>query len=292
MVDFIQGATLVAQGIGLATDLAGAFVRADAHEDEGRAAKATARAFEDEALAFDQSVEALRAQAAQLEALTAEEQGFIREQALREAGLIEAAGGEEGEVLLFNEGVARANAEWERRAGDVAFRQLQRRWERHVSTITARFAASGTTLTGTTNDVILGQIGEMEEDLFLTELNTQRAVAIEEDQAGFYSLRRRQLEARTRRQAAARLSLGDIEADITGLEGEASVIRFESATTEAAARAAASRSGAAASRSSAAAARSRARSAEIGGFADLFRSGARLASSDAFGSLFDDKVPG
>jgi len=217
---FSIGLGTILEGVGLATQLFGSFQQSEALED----------------------------QAGGIEDLSVEEQAFIREQARIEAGLIELQGADEAEVLAFNEGVAQSNAAWERRAGEVAFSQAQKRWEAHVSSAVAKFAASGARLTGTTNDVILEQIGEMEEDLFLLGLNAERAALQEEDRGRLFSLQRRQVEARTKRQKEARIQIGEIEGETAG--------------TEAAARARAARTGA--------------QTAQIGGFAGLFKGGASL----------------
>jgi hypothetical protein len=194
--------------------------------------------------------EALEAQAGQIQNLSAREQAFIRAQAAIEAELIERQGQDDANVLAFNEAMAASNASWERQAGDIAVSQASRRWQAHVDAIAARFAMSGATLQGTTTDVILEQVAEMEEDLFLIGLNAERAALQQEQRGRLFSLQRRQVEARAARQKAARLHVGAIESEAAG--------------TAAAGRAAAARRGA--------------QNARITGMTELFDSASGLLS--------------
>ena len=163
-----------------------------------------------------QQSNALEDQASQIENLSGEEKAFIEEQALIEADLIASQGLDEQQVLEFNRNVALSNAEYERRSGEVALNQSQRRWESQISSVTANFAASGARLTGTTNDVILEQVNEAEKDFFNIGLNTARAVAAQEDQASFFSLQKDQIAASTKRKTEARLRIGLLESNAVG----------------------------------------------------------------------------
>ena len=202
----IAGFGLALQGIGIAASLVASKKQSDALED----------------------------QATQVEDLSEEEERFIREQAELEADLIEVQGRDEIEVLAFNQGVALNNAAWEQRAGEVAVQQARKRWEAHIKSMVAGFAASGTRLTGTTNDVIMEQIGEMELDLFNLSLNSERAAGQQEDQARLFSLQADQINASAKRRAADRRRIGQLEAEASG--------------TAAAARASAARTGASTAR--------------------------------------------
>lgn len=244
----------------LLSDLAGAV--AGFVPDEPAAAAALAAGAAGAAAAFAGSrdaSEALDRQASRIENLGEEEARFIVEQAGIEADLIAAAGEDEAEALEFNRARAMENAAWERRAGDVALGQAERRWRARIGDAVAGFAASGATLEGTTATVIEEMIGEMEEDLFNITLNAERAAARQESQADLFTMRHGRVLDAARRRAEGRRALGLLEAG--------------TAETTAAARAQA--------------ARTRARAAETAGAADLLRSGSSLLSSIAEFGLFD-----
>ncbi len=196
--------------------------------------------------------------AARLGELGEAEAEFLVRQADLEAELLMAEGLDEAGALAFNRRVALENAEWERRAGRVALEHSRKRWEDHIETTVARFAASGATLEGTTTDFVMEQIGEMEEDLFNIGLNAERAALREEAQADFFSLRHDQAAASARRRSEGRRSLGRLEAGTA----------------------------AAAATGRAQAARTRSRAAETAGLANLFRSGSSLLSGIAEFDLF------
>ena len=177
----------------------------------------------------------------------------------RQASRIEDLGEDEAEALQFNRTRALENAAWERRAGGVALGQAERRWRARIGDATARFAASGATLEGTTTTVLEEMIGEMEEDLFNITLNAERAAARQESQADLFTMRHGQVLAAARRRADGRRALGLLEAG--------------TAETTAAARARA--------------ARTRSRAAETAGVADLLRSGSGLLSRIADFDLSD-----
>lgn len=206
-----------------------------------------------------QQADALRGQAPAIQDLSEEERAFVLEQSQLEAELLEKQGLDQIEVLQFNQGVARENASWELQAGEVAFNQARRQWQAKVSDTVARFAASGARLDGTTNDFILSQVGEMEEDLFLIGLNSERAAKQEEQRAELFGVQERQTRENTAAQIAARLRVGELEADAVG--------------TAASARASA--------------ARTSARTASIQGFGNLFRGGASVLSDFADTGAFD-----
>lgn len=196
------------------------------------------------------AAEALDRQASRIEDLGEDEARFVVEQADIEANLILAAGEDEAEALDFNRARALENAAWERRAGGVALGQAERRWRARIGDATARFAASGATLEGTTATVLEEMIGEMEEDLFNITLNAERAAARQESQADLFTMRHGQVLAAARRRADGRRALGLLEAG--------------TAETTAAARAQA--------------ARTRSRAAGTAGVSDLLRSGSSLLS--------------
>ena len=173
---------------------------------------------------------ALDRQAAQVAELGDDEARFLIEQSGLEAELIEAEGDDQASVLAFNQAVALENAAWERRAGDVAFEQSRKRWESHVKNTVAQFAASGARLDGTTNDVILEQIGEMEEELFNIGLNTQRAATQQETQSDFFSLQRDQVKASAKRRSEGRKAIGLLE---SGTAETAASARLQAARTQA-----------------------------------------------------------
>ena len=199
------------------------------------------------------SADALDRQAAQVAELGDEEARFLIEQSELEAELILEEGLDQADVLAFNQAVALENAAWERRAGDVAFEQSRKRWESHVKNTVAQFAASGARLDGTTNDVILEQIDEMEEELFNIGLNTERAATQQETQGNFFSLQRDQVKASAKRRSEGRKAIGLLESD--------------TAETAASARSQA--------------ARTQANTASITGTAGLFKSGSSLLGSIA-----------
>lgn len=197
--------------------------------------------------------DALDRQASQIATLGDEESRFLIEQSELEADLIFEEGLDQAEVLAFNQAVALENAAWERRAGDVAFEQSRKRWEHQIKDTVAQFAASGARLDGTTNDVILEQIGEMEEDLFNIGLNTERAATRAETQGDFFSLQRDQVKESAKRRSEGRKAIGLLESG--------------TAQTAAGARAQA--------------ARTQANTADITGTSSLFRSGSSLLGSIA-----------
>lgn len=193
-------------------------------------------------------VRAQERQANRIIALSDEERGFLRRQAALEAELIEADAGDEAALARSNQRLALENADWARRAGGIALRQARRRWDARIGTMVADLGASGAALDAA-SPLLQDQVAQMREDLGILRLNARREAEEAERQAGFYSLRARQIEARAQRRQAARLELGEIEARIAG--------------SAAASRAAAARAGA--------------RSAAITGGADLFRQATGLA---------------
>ena len=234
VVEFFSGSDVsnVVQGVGAVAGAVGAATAFSGAED---------------------AADALSRQAGQIEELGEEEARFVIEQAELEADLIAADGSDQAAVLAFNQRVALDNAAWERRAGGVAFNQSRKRWEHQIKDTVAQFAASGARLTGTTNDVILEQISEMEEDLFNVGLNAERAALREDSQADFFSLRHDQVLHSAQRRSEGRRAIGLLEAGAT--------------ETAAGARAQA--------------ARTQSRTAEITGTADLFKSGSSLLSGIA-----------
>lgn len=177
--------------------------------------------------------DALEDQAAAIGDLSARERAFIREQAEIEADLLEQQGADQAEVLEFNRRVALENAEWERQSGEIAMRQAEKQWEAHIGNVVATFAASGTRLTGTTNDVIMEQVAEAEQDFFVLGLNSERAVSREEDRARLFSLQQEQTERRAREQAKGRRRVGELEAEIAGTSAaaRASAARTQASTS-------------------------------------------------------------
>jgi len=211
-MSFLSGLSGIVQGIGIATQAAGvvtSFIGAQRTAD-----------------AFDR-------QAVRIEELSEEERGAILAIGETEAQLIEAEGRDAADVLAFNEQVALSNAAWERRAGEAAAEQARRAWERQVKSVVAQFAATGARLTGSTNDVILEQVAEMERDLFLMNLNTERSVAQQTDQARMFSLQKSQVERQTRFRSEARRQVAAINADAseTAAAARASAARTSAGTT-------------------------------------------------------------
>jgi|GEM_PF-2635284 len=233
-MSFLSGLSGIIQGISVATQAAGVVTSF---------------------LGADRSADAFDAQAVRIEELSEEERGALIAIGETEAQLIEAEGQDQADVLAFNEQVALSNARWERRAGEAAAEQARRAWERQAKSVVAAFAASGTRLSGTTNDVVLEQVAEMERDLFLINLNTERAVAQQQDQARMFSLQKAQIERRATFRAEARREVAAINADAS--------------ETAAAARAAAARGAADASR--------------IGGFTQALR-----GAGDLLGEIIRD----
>lgn len=199
-MSFLEGLTSIFQGIGVAAEVVGVATSLIGAND---------------------AADALENQAAQLTGLSEVESRAIREIAETEARIYEAEASDAMATYDFNIGIAMQNAAWERRAGEISIQQATLKWENQVKSTVARFAASGARLDGTTNAVIAEQVGEMEKDLFVLGLNTERAAGQQEEQARMFSLQKDQLQRRAATRAAARRRVGEIDAETSLLTGGA-----------------------------------------------------------------------
>ncbi len=210
--------------------------------------------------ASSNQADAFEAQARFDQQIAEQQAGFALEMANTEAAILEREAAAEVEIATFNAAVALENAEWERRAGEVAIAQAEDRWAQDISGLRTMFAAGNVALEGSSGEVVSAATVEMLKDLSNIELSTQNAVRRAETQAELFAKRGAQITGIGGMEAAAVRRAGEIEA--------------ETART----------TGAIASRASS----TRASAARTRSFGSLVETGASLLSSGGFDSLFEN----
>lgn len=158
--------------------------------------------------------DALSSQAAFSLQFSEQQARYAEEIAELEANLLQKQGLTAQEIALFNAEVARSNAAWEQRAGDIVLDQARRSGQARLSSISAAIASQGRVLDDTTSNGLLAEsLAALENDLASIQLTTQSRVARERQQANLIELQGQRAADFAIEQASGRLRAGEIEAD-------------------------------------------------------------------------------
>lgn len=171
-----------------------------------------------------------------------EEQARLAEEmAELEAGLLEQQGRTAQEIAAFNAAIARRNAEWQQRSGDILLSQARRAGAARLSRISSALASQGRLVTGTTPDMLIAEsLAELEKDLATIALTTGSRVSQYDQQASMFTLQGNRAAEFAGQQATGRRRAGKIEAfgllraaelNAAGASANASAAKYQARTS-------------------------------------------------------------